>query len=658
MVQHNNRKRKKSRGGFLAIVLTLLLFLQLTAPVIVLADENTGAEQVDMVFTHDIHSYLESYDIEENGENINIGGLARLKTLLDEKREQNPDLLVVDAGDIVMGTLFQTLIESDAIELRMLGRLGFDATTFGNHEFDYGSEALANMFKTAAEKESYLPSYVICNVDWSSENAGSQKIYQALQDCNLQEYIILQKGDTKIAVTGVLGKDAYECAPTCELTVLDPIERVKATVKKIKENEDADMIVCISHSGTWSNPKKSEDELLAKAVPDLDVIVSGHTHTRLDEPMIVKDTYIVSCGCYGAYTGTCTLNQRADGRWDMKDYQLIKMTDDIEEDAQTAEQIASFESDIDEKYLSRFGYVADQVLAQNDISFETVSDLEKNHTEQRLGDLMSDAYRYAVNLSPSGSAHPVDVAVVPSGTVRGTYLKGPVQVEDVFESFSLGSGKDGSVGYPLISLYLTGKELKTAAEVDASVSDHMTSARLYMSGLSFEYNPHRMLLNKVSDCWISSALLEDSRTELEDDKLYRVVTDLYSSRMLGAVTGMSKGLLTVVPKDENGQPLETLEDAIIYDADGNEIKAWIAIAQYLSSFEKNENGVSVIPAYYASYHNRKVVDEAKTPMALFGHPNRFFIGLCVIILVLILLVVLITRTVIMRKRRKKIMNKE
>ena len=121
---------------------------------------------------------------------------------------------------------------------------------------------------------------------------------------------------------------------------------------------------------------------------------------------------------------------------------------------------------------------------------------------------------------------------------------------------------------------------------------------------------------------------------------------------------MSKGLLTVVPKDENGQPLETLEDAIIYDADGNEIKAWIAIAQYLSSFEKNENGVSVIPAYYASYHNRKVVDEAKTPMALFGHPNRFFIGLCVIILVLILLVVLITRTVIMRKRRKKIMNKE
>lgn len=655
MAQHYNRKRKRVRGVFSAILCMLLLCLQLAAPMPVLAAESTGAGQVDMVFTHDIHSYLESYEIEEAGETVSIGGFARLKTLLDEKRAQNPDLLVVDAGDIAMGTLFQTLIESDAIELRMLGRLGFDAATFGNHEFDYGSEALANMFQTAAENETYLPSYVICNIDWSSENKGSQKIYQALKDCNLQEYAILQKGSTKIAVTGVLGKDALECAPTCELTVLDPIESVKATVKKIKENEDADMIVCISHSGTWSDAKKSEDELLAKAVPELDIIVSGHTHTRLDEPIVSKDTYIVSCGSYGAYAGACTLTPRADGRWDMQEYELIKMTEDMEEDADTAEQIASFKSKIDEKYLSHFGYTADQVLAWNDITFETVSDLEENHTEQRLGDLMSDAYRYAVNLSPSGGEHPVDVAVVPSGTVRGTYLKGSVRVENVFESFSLGSGMDGIVGYPLISVYLTGKELKTAAEVDASVSDYMTSARLYMSGLSFAYNPHRMLLNKVYDCWLSSALLEDSRTELEEDRLYRVVTDLYSGRMLGTVTDMSKGLLKVIPKDEHGQPIETLEDAIIYDADGNEIKAWAAIAQYLSSFEKNENGVSVIPAYYASYHNRKVVNEAKTPIALFGHPNRFFIGLCVIVLLLILLAALIIRTVIMRKKRKKIL---
>ena len=73
---------------------------------------------------------------------------------------------------------------------------------------------------------------------------------------------------------------------------------------------------------------------------------------------------------------------------------------------------------------------------------------------------------------------PVDVAVVPSGTVRDTYAKGDITVEQVFNSFSLGIGADGVPGYPLISVYLTGKELKTAAEIDASVSDFMTTARL------------------------------------------------------------------------------------------------------------------------------------------------------------------------------------
>ena len=93
-----------------------------------------------------------------------------------------------------------------------------------------------------------------------------------------------------------------------------------------------------------------------------------------------------------------------------------------------------------------------------------------------------DSFAYAVDS--------VDVAVVPSGTIRDTYTKGDITVENVYNSFSLGIGKDGMAGYPLISTYLTGKELKLAAEVDASVSDFMTTARLYSSGLNFTYNPN------------------------------------------------------------------------------------------------------------------------------------------------------------------------
>ena len=141
---------------------------------------------------------------------------------------------------------------------------------------------------------------------------------------------------------------------------------------------------------------------------------------------------------------------------------------------------------------------------------------------------MADAFVYAVENAEGGE--PVDVAVVPSGCVRDTYGIGDITVEKVFDSYSLGIGADGVPGYPLISVYLTGEELKIAAEIDASVSDYMTTARLYMSGFQFSFNPNRLILNKVTD----ASLVDEKpggRIELEDDKLYRVVADLYSGQM-------------------------------------------------------------------------------------------------------------------------------
>ena len=108
----------------------------------------------------------------------------------------------------------------------------------------------------------------------------------------------------------------------------DPIEASKKTVEEIKKNEDVDMIACVSHSGTVEDEDKSEDEILAKNVPDIDLIISGHTHTQLDEPIRHGDTYIVSCGEYGRNLGTISMTQKDDGRWDVDTYELIPVTDD------------------------------------------------------------------------------------------------------------------------------------------------------------------------------------------------------------------------------------------------------------------------------------------------------------------------------------------
>lgn len=623
----------------------------------VCAQDAAPGTTVDIVFTHDTHSHLNTFTTVVDGLETELGGFARMNTLIEAQRAQNPDTLVIDGGDFSMGTLIQTVFETQAAELRMLGHLGCDVTTLGNHEFDYRSKGLANMLTSAQASGDAVPAMVVCNVDWDTMEAeglteGQQRLKDAFAAYGVSDYTVLEKGDVDIAVVGVFGKDALACAPTCELKFEDPIEAVKQTVADIKANEDVDMIVCVSHSGTWEDESKSEDELLAKAVPDLDLILSGHTHTEIEKPIQHGSTYVVSCGEYGKNLGELTLTRQADGRWAMSAYELIPITSDIAVHAATQQTIDSFMDTVDTDYLARFGYTKDQVLAENDIVFSTQKDLENIHEEHNLGDIIADAYVYAVENAADYDGVPVDLAVVPSGTVRDTYARGDITVEQVFNSFSLGIGADGVPGYPLISVYLTGREIRTAAEIDASVSDFMTTARLYCSGLNFTYNPHRLLLNKVTDVCLED---DGQRVALEDDKLYRIVADLYSGQMLSAVTDMSYGILAIVPKYADGTPITDFEDVIITE-NGRELKAWDSIARYMASFADTDgDGIANVPAYYSTTHGRKLVDTSRSPLALLKNPNKFtavYAGLLAAAVLLIVLVVLLIRKLVKKARRR------
>lgn len=647
------------------IVVAMLAVILCTPSVLGMQTEAAQQEkQLDVLFTHDIHSHLNSFDTIVDGKKQEVGGFARLKTMIDTQKKNNPDTLVLDAGDFSMGTLIQTVYTTEAAELRMLGYLGCDVTTLGNHEFDYRSSGLADMLKTAKNLEEKVPDLVVCNVDWDAMEEegmtkGQKQIQTAFQTYGVKDYVVLQKGDVKIAVLGVFGKDSLECAPTCELKFKDPVEAASETVKEIQKHEDVDMIACVSHSGTWEDEDSSEDEILAKNVPDIDLIISGHTHTTLEEPIRHGDTYIVSCGEYGKNLGALSMTQKKNKRWKMDTYKLMPVTDEVESDQATQERIDELMKTVDTNYLSHFGYTKDQVLAENDIEFNDLEEMSTRHEELNLGDIMSDAYVYAVENSEDYDGTPVDIAVVPSGTVRDTYTKGDITVEQVYNSFSLGIGKDGLAGYPLISAYLTGKELKLVAEVDASVSDFMTIARLYCSGMNFTYNPHRLILNKVTDCYLTK---DGDREEIQDDKLYRVVTDLYTGQMLGSVIDVSHGLLSIVPKDKNGEPIENLEDHAIMEGK-TELKAWDAIARYMQSFDDTDgDGIANVSEYYASTHERKVVDDSRNIIDLVKHPNRFaamIIGVVLIVIVLIAGIVLVIRKIakrILKKKKQKKMN--
>ena len=163
-----------------------------------------------------------------------------------------------------------------------------------------------------------------------------------------------------------------------------------------------------------------------------------------------------------------------------------------------------------------------------------------------------------------------------------------------------------------------------------------------------------MILNRVTDVYLCDG--NEERVELEDDKLYRVVTDFYTSQMLGGVTDLSYGLLSIVPKDAEGNPIEDYTEAVIH-VDGKELKAWEAIAQYMSSFEDTDgDGIGNVPEKYGTLEGRKVVEDSKKIGDLLKNPNKFFfmiIGVVVVLIVILILLILLIRKIVRMIKQKR-----
>ena len=602
-------------------------------------DENT----VTFLFTHDLHSHF----LPINTKDGESGGYARLYTLLQQERAAAKGATItLDGGDFSMGSFFQTIYATDAAELRILGDLGYDATTLGNHEFDFRQSGLIDMLNNAVAKAGDQRVPIVLGNYYPPEDAT--EAWDAYRNYGIKDYTMIEKDGVRFAVFGIIGNDAQSNAPMSGMVFEDPIETAKTIVEEIKNKEDFDYIVCLSHSGTSSDEDESEDYNLAKEVDGIDVIISGHTHTTIDEPIHVNDTWIVSCGSYAQNLGVLKLNG-THGNTELVDYDLKKIDETIASDPAISAIIENYKTAVSESYLKDFGLTYDQVIAYSPYNFPSTGGKQ---IDKALGNLISDAYRYAVEQIEGEDGEYITFALNASGVIRGTFSKGYITTSDVFNVLSLGVGADGTPGYPLISVYVTGKDLKDALEVDASVVPLMSAAQLYGNGLYWKYNTNRMIFNKIVECGIT--LPDGSKAELEDDKLYRVVTGLYCGQMLSAVEAKSFGLLSVTPRNKDGSPVTDYDALIIHDKDGNEVKEWYALASYLQSFEKDADGLPIIPETYAQADNRKVVYESWNPYELLRNANWITLLVLLIALILISVIVLITVKItkkIIRKRR-------
>lgn len=624
----------------LCLVMLLALALSLSVSQVWAADET--AEEITILYTHDMHS---SFLPKEGPDGHSRGGYARLKTLIDEQKEEHPNALVLDGGDFSMGSLFQTAYSTSALELRAMGQMGYDVTTFGNHEFDYRASGLADMLYAAVGSGDPLPAIVDANYLPPQED---EETWDALYTYGVQDYRILERGGVLYVIFGLTGVDSDECAPMSGMELHDPVETAKRVVEEATEQcqtaYGADpVVICLSHSGTENG--KGEDYELAQKVDGIDVIISGHTHTTLEQPIEVNDTYIVSAGENSKNLGVLTLTRTQDGV-ELKDSRLVPVDERVPEDPEMAAWIEEAKSQVEQDYLADFDLEFDQVLVNNPYQFDTVDEVYDTQHESTLGNLLADAYYWAGN---QASQDPVDVALTASGVIRDTFPKGPITVSQVFNVASLGIGADGVPGYPLISVYLTGKDLKNAIEVDASVPPLMSAAQLFYSGVGYSFNTNRMIFDKVD---YAVLMREGGITEpIVDDQLYHVVTGLYIGQMLGAVESSTFNILTVTPRDAQGNPIDIsqLEDYILHDDEGNEVKEWYAIASYLQSMGGE------MDQKYGQTDGRKLVYSSWNPVSLLknaGLPTSLAILALVIVVVLLVLMVVLVRKFILRRMRR------
>jgi 5'-nucleotidase / UDP-sugar diphosphatase len=644
--------------------------LRIVAAIAVLLFSANGvrAEKLlTIVHTNDLHSHFQGFSPEgdyrpfEINADDTLGGWSRVATVIQKTRKEktNP-VLVLDGGDYTMGSLFHMLAREESFELRLLKAMGYDAITLGNHEFDLKPLGLAAILRSA-KAHGGPPQIVFAGQVFNRTEPALASLEDAFAEVGVKPYSVLERNGLKIGIFGMMGKDAIEVSPFAKpLTFRDPIEVAKEMVETLRNNEKVDIVICLSHGGLRDNPKKSEDEILAAKVNGIDVIISAHTHTKLDQPLVVNNTIIVQAWCYGRQAGILDLAYD-EGKTTVKQYTPVVINSAIPGDETIQGMIDAFKKQIDARLLAGMNLSYDRVIA------ETKWDLEKKAEESPLGNLLADAIRWSVNAVDSDKNDPaskVVVAVESNGVIRDDLIAGKtgkIIVGDFFRTIPLGIGVDNTMGYPLISFYLYGYEIKRALEILTSVRPLKNDDYfLQLSGIRFTYNPYRMIFDRVSSIEIGSD--EEGYLPLNCDKsnkkLYRAAANIYNATFLKVVGSFTYAILDIAPKDKNGTPLDKLSSALV-DADPalpgiQELKQWQGAIRYVQSFkDTNGNGIPDIPEKYRGKLGRIVEKPSWNPIHLVSHPTMpTFVALAVIgfILSFILAAILVIAA---RKRARK-----
>ncbi|TET44884.1 bifunctional metallophosphatase/5'-nucleotidase [Candidatus Aerophobetes bacterium] len=555
-----------------------------------------GKGNLTILHTNDMHSHL--------GEFSRLA--TKIKEIKEVKARENEPVLLLDSGDFLIGTLYHLLTPTLSPELTLMNTLEYHATTLGNHEFEWGPQALAKLIDIARTNGggSTVP-IVASNTRFNSFDPRDDDLKKLYDAGAIRPYLVkdLSNG-LKVGIIGLLGKGAkQEALRAAPLRFRHNTEFIQHIVNIVRRR-GVDLLILLSHSGL------DEDKKLAKLVKGIDIIIAGHCNTALLQPIHIGNTLIVEAGSYTKYLGKLEVYVE-ERKVSLRNYQLIPIDDTIPKNEAIQAILNDYISVIDKEILNPMGLASEIPLAETGFDLTRQAELING---SNLGDLVADGMRFAIDRSQPEDS--VDFIFQPTGFIRDNVHAGIVKTSDAFRIVPLGIGPDMEPGYPLVSFYLNAHEIKRILEISTYLSSSRGRGYLFqVSGLRFWYNPLRSIFRKVTriERW-GRAVNQYVPVETWNIKsLYKVGTNLLLVDILPLIRRYVPWL-AIIPKDKEGNPIPLRTSAgrkkILVDGDLEssgiqELKEWQAFIGYLSHLpDRDGDSIPDIPLQYAKSQGR------------------------------------------------------
>jgi 5'-nucleotidase / UDP-sugar diphosphatase len=534
------------------------------------AAEASGKKTFTILHANDLHSNflglgpVSDYTPFTLNDDATRGGYARMATLIAQRKTAHQDqgpVLVLCAGDYSMGTAFGAATRETGGELQLMSLMSFDATCLGNHEFDLGPDGLGKSISAAA-KAGHVPAVVASNTKFAGKDPALANLQRLTKAGVIRRYVVIERGGLRFGIFGLLGKEALHYTSGGATSFPDPIDTAKEMVTVLRETEKVDVVICISHGGVEKGKDGTftdgEDVRVAKAVPGIDVVIGGHSHTFLREAIIVNDrTPVVQAGVNGQTLGELVVTLDG-GKLTVDSYKLLPIDDTIPGDRAIASEIEKLKKNVTKIVFASRGYSVDQPLAvaPQDLP-NTFSDIPASTL---LANLVTDAFREATK---------ADIGFTVNGTMRAGLTRGKSGVQTVYDVFAmapLGAGVvDTTAGSALVTGYFTGQDLKTLIEfllVDNPAHPGEFFPRT--SGMRFRYDLSRLKFDAVTTIELGD--LDRGYRVIDitgkDERLYSLTCPLMVGQFIVAIPKFTKGQLALVPKNKAGQPLKSKTEAL------------------------------------------------------------------------------------------------